>query len=233
MRSTSGVASGVVGAADADGVGLAAQPAAGGEHDRAGPHRRARAVAAGGRASRRHPSPRGASSTSRVASSTSAPLGAHRRPQRLDHLGAGPLADLQQPLAARAAAAQQPEAAVVAAEGDAQRLEPGDRVGPALGEPGAPARAARRGGRRRRCPRSATRSSRRRRAPPGCRPGRARCSPAPRADLVTTVTRAPAARAAQGGRHPGAARPDHEHVGARVAGPRHRASLADGHGCFQ
>ena len=127
----------------------------------------------------------------------------------------GPVADLEQALPRRAAAAGQPVAAVLAREGDAELLEPVDRVrrlaGEDLDEP-----AVRRLVGARRPPRAAP-ASRPRRTRPGCRP-----APSP----SCTTAASPSSRPRRGrrragrsprrrGRTPAA---DHEHVERRHGG---------------
>ena len=109
--------------------------------------------------------------------------------KRLRDRVAGAVADLEQALARRAAAAREPVAAVLARELDAELLEPVDR-GRRLRREHRDERAGRRSrGSTSRRPRRAARASRRRRTPPGCRPAPSRsCTtgaiPSPRARRV-------------------------------------------------
>ena len=92
---------------------------------------------------------------------------------------AGAVADLEQALARRAAAAGEAVAAVLARELDAELLEPVDRARRLAGEHLDEARGRRSRARSARRPRRAARASRRRRTRPGCRPAPSRsCSPA-------------------------------------------------------
>ena len=116
--------------------------------------------------------------------------GLERLAQRLRDRVARAVADLEQPLARRTAAARQPVAAVLAREPDAELLEPVDR-GRRLrrehrDEPrGRPSR-----GSTSTRPRRAARASRRRRTPPGCRP-------APSPSCTTAASPSPRARRAR------------------------------------
>ena len=109
-------------------LGLGVAPPAGGQHDGAGvdlqrPVGLRLSVA-------RQPPAVGSSARSGAWSSVSMPSAAGRGPQRGGDRVAGAVADLQQPLAGRPAAAGQPVAAVaVAGELDAEAAEPLDRPG--------------------------------------------------------------------------------------------------------
>ena len=103
-------------------LGLRVAAAAGREHDRAGLDD---VVAADARASRfGRLEARGAARSSRRRAGAALP----RLAQRLGDRVAGAVADLQQPLRDRAAAAREPVAAVLARELDAELLEPADRA---------------------------------------------------------------------------------------------------------
>ena len=110
-------------------LGLAEAAAAGGEHDgrrrsiSCSPHARAPAVLASARARR-------AATSGSVGAVDASTRVAERRRDRVP----GAVADLEQPLARRAAAAGEPVAAVLARELDAELLEPVDGAGRLGGE---------------------------------------------------------------------------------------------------
>ena len=113
----------------AEALGLGEAAPAGGQHDRAGGDGEAAAVAL---PERRAPARRGRLERlqRRVVERLDAGIGADGRAQRGRDRVPCAIADLQQPLARRAATARQPVAAVgIVRERDAEALEACDRVG--------------------------------------------------------------------------------------------------------
>ena len=109
---------------------LASPPRSSGRRPRARP-RRPRSPPSRRPSSRRSRAslwPVGSSARERVVGELGAAARLERLAQRLGDRVPGPVADLEQPLARRAAAAGQPVAAVLARELDAELLEPVDRV---------------------------------------------------------------------------------------------------------
>ena len=222
---------GVVGAPQAERVGLAPQPAAGGQHHGLRAHRAPGAVA-----------PRGHGGDPAVAVGGQAHearrlphLGAaraHGRTEGADHLCSGALTGLQEALPARPAAAQQAQLPVVTAERHPQRLEPSDGVGTTVGQ--------------------AAHQLRPRRMMPGGegvlevglggvvlaeRRLDAALGPAgvagPQGRLGGHQHGGAGLAGADRRRHPGAAGTHHEHVGARLCRFRHPRTLANSRRCFQ
>ena len=188
-------------------LGLAVAAAAGGEHDR----RRRRSRAPPQRARQPFSRPLELGERADFGKGLDAEPSDGLAQRRRDRV-AGAVADLEQALARRAAAAREPVAAVLARELDAELLEPVDRGRRLAGEDldelavGGLVRATSRR------PRRAARASRPRRRPPGSRPAPWPSCTTGASPSSTSATRAPARCGGDGRGEAGGAAADHEHV---------------------